>query len=490
MPETGSPRAAVPAWLPSPLLLVLAVVGTILVLATLARGLIDADYFWHLETGRLIATEWSVPSTDPYSFAYDGSWTPHEWLSELLIYVLVAAGGAAADPTSAPTLALVAFGLVAAASLVVLGLALERCGMRTAPIAGAIAIATMVLFAYVTVRPQVISWLMLAGLLGFLLQLKADRPRRAWWLVPFFVLWANLHGLWVVGMVVVGMYVLFTVAGRTPMRAARGTILATGVACLLATALTPAGPAGILYPLRYLEPGDWGLANIAEWQSPDFHDPAHLGLLVLIVTLILLGSRGVAGWLTAVSIVGVVMALISLRNAPVGAILALPSVAMALDARMPEQRPARDPRARRILEIGVAIVLIGATLVTLVPRVGQADTLASRYPVASVDLLAERDPDVRLLAEYGWAGYAIERLHRSGGQVFVDGRNDMYPQPILEDYSTIRAAGEGWEGLTDGYGVEAMLFPPDASAVRAAVRDAGWCEAFRNETQVLLMRTC
>ena len=43
--------------------------------------------------------------------------------------------------------------------------------------------------------------------------------------------------------------------------------------------VTPAGPIGILYPFRYVELSDWGLANIQEWQSPSFHEPAHWAFL-------------------------------------------------------------------------------------------------------------------------------------------------------------------------------------------------------------------
>ena len=89
----------------------------------------------------------------------------------------------------------------------------------------------------------------------------------------------------------VALYALFTVAGRTPMAGSVGPHL-DGVAfigCLLGVMLTPAGPAGVLYPLRYIDAGDWGLENIHEWQSPDFHGAAHLGLLTLILTLLAVG---------------------------------------------------------------------------------------------------------------------------------------------------------------------------------------------------------
>ncbi len=62
-----------------------------------------------------------------------------------------------------------------------------------------------------------------------------------------------------------------------------------------------------------------------------------------------------------------------------------------------------------------------------------------------------------MLADYGWGGYVIHELYQSGGRVFVDGRNDMYDQQVLEDYDAIKNADPGWEALADRYGVEALL---------------------------------
>src|SRR5207247_4795168 len=135
----------------------------------------------------------------------------------------------------------------------------------------------------------------------------------------FFVLWANLHGLYVAGLGVLGVYTFFTLIGRTPMSPQRGPMGAAAIGCVLASMITPAGPIGILYPLRYVGAGDWGLANIAEWQSPNFHEPAHMGFLLMIVLLGLNGGRSTPGWLVALSWLGVAMGLLALRNASIGA---------------------------------------------------------------------------------------------------------------------------------------------------------------------------
>ena len=84
------------------------------------------------------------------------------------------------------------------------------------------------------------------------------------------------------------------------------------VGCLLAVMLTPAGPAGVLYPLRYIDSGDWGLANIHEWQSPDFHSVAHSG--VAHVDRDPPGGgpgNGTPGWMGVLALGGVVLSLVA-----------------------------------------------------------------------------------------------------------------------------------------------------------------------------------
>ncbi len=478
------PSRAAPRWLPSPFALVAAVYIAFFVALVVARGLVDADYFWHVTTGRLIAESGSVPSTDPFSFTWAGQpWVLHEWLGQLFIHLLVSSGGAV--PAG------VVFGVIIGAAPLVVGLALRAEGVRVASIAALLALAAYVFAPFATVRPQAISWLLVALLIGLLMRLRSEHRLRPWLVVPLFALWANVHGLYVVGLGVLGLYALFSLLGRTVMAPRRWTVIGMVAAAFAASALTPAGIEGLVYPLRYLDGSDWGIRNIQEWQSPDFHDPRHWGLLLLIAGLALNGGRATPGWLTTLSLVGIVMALVATRNAPLAALFALPTLALGLDDRLlrwdrPE-RPRTDA-GRRVLETGVTAILVAAVLVIMPGAVSADAALRRGFPVEGAGALERVLPDARVLADYDWGGYAIYRHYEDGGRVFVDGRSDMYGDAILQDYSTIRAADDGWAELTERYGVEAILLPPSAPLVRGAAQEAGWCEAHRDEISVLLLR--
>jgi hypothetical protein len=486
-PNSAERAAAILRRLPSPIVILAFALGGVMFALTVTKGVQDPDYFWHLTTGKLIAEAGRVPSTDPFSFTWYGQpWTPHEWLSELLIFRLVDGLGRIG--------ALLVFGLFPPAIFGVLAAAFARRGARLMAIALPFALGAFTLIPYVTLRPQAISWLIFAGLLWFLMEARAEHPRRFLLLIPWFVLWANLHGLYVVGLGVVGLYGLFTLAGRTAMSPARGWAVAGVAGAIGASMLTPAGPIGILYPLRYVQLGDWGLENIQEWQSPNFHEPAHLAFLALIVALGLNGGRRTPGWLVALSWVGIAMGLGALRNVPVAVVFCMPTLVFGLEDRLRRTvRPIPPARAlgRRWIEIAAALAIAVGSIAVLVPRDMNKATsidLAERFPIAGVDRLLELAPDANVFAQYGWGGYVISRMYATGGRVFVDGRNDMYSQKILNDYSAIRAADPGWQTLAAHYGVEAILLPPETTLTRGPAADAGWCEILRDKVEVLYLK--
>ena len=220
------------ARLPTPFWIFTLTLAGVLVGITVTKGVQDPDFFWHVTAGQWIAEHGRVPSTDPFSFTWAGQpWTPHEWLSELLMYWLVSGVGR--------TGALFVFGLFPAAIVISQGLMLSRQGVSLRAFALPAVLIGLVITPYVTLRPQAVSWLLLSLLIWFLLELKPDKPWRALLLIPFFVLWANLHGVYVIGLGVVAVYCLFTIIGRTPMSQAKRPLAVAAVGVLLASMRHP-----------------------------------------------------------------------------------------------------------------------------------------------------------------------------------------------------------------------------------------------------------
>ena len=80
--------------------------STLLVIAALVIGPVtDVDYWWHVQTGRWILAHHSLPQRDLYTYMAVGHpWTDHEYLTEVLMWLLQSSVGLAGVS--------VAFGLV------------------------------------------------------------------------------------------------------------------------------------------------------------------------------------------------------------------------------------------------------------------------------------------------------------------------------------------------------------------------------------------
>lgn len=457
-------------------------IGGVFGAAAVVRGHFDPDFFWHLATGRLILADGAIPTTDPFSFNWFGEpWVPDQWLAQIAIAATFDFIGGAAM--------LVIFGVLAALGLVVIGEAMRREGARVSVIVALSLLAGAALLSQVTARPQVVSFAILGAVLAILIRARPDSGSRLWLLPLLFLTWANTHGFFIVGLGVGLVYLVATYLGKTPMRERRIIVLGVGLASLVATMFTPQGPAGLLYALSFGDAGDWGARNIAEWQSPNFHDPQFLPFLALLLVVLLVGIRRAPGWLTIIAVMGVALGLVAIRTIGVGALMILPAVIASASARLGERRSTRSVPARRWLEVGVAAVVGVAVLGAALAR-GPIRVDDRHLPVAAVEILSESDPSVRVLASYGWGGYAISELYRTGGRVFVDGRMHKYAPDVLEDYLAIADASPGWEQLAEQYGVEAMLLRTDAVVTRGIAQDAGWCEVYRDDLQVLLLPAC
>ncbi len=224
--------------------------------------------------------------------------------------------------------------------MTILVFALHRYGLRTAAVVIATSLAALLVIPYATIRPQAVSWIMFSLLIAGLIHLRPERARWALTLVPFFVVWANLHGLWVVGLGILAAYAVMSLLGMTPMSGAKVWALAMLPLAMLGTMFTPEGPGLLLYPLRYVDSGDWGMAHITEWQSPDFHDPAHIPLLIYLSAMALFGRWRVPWWMSILAFVTIAATLISLRNGPIAAIVGAPALAIGIDNALTKWRGA------------------------------------------------------------------------------------------------------------------------------------------------------
>jgi tetratricopeptide (TPR) repeat protein len=217
----------------------LAVAGLFVFGATAAFVPLDNNDIWiHLTTGRLILEEGAVPRADRYSFTATGNrYVAHEWLA--------AAFYALAERVAGIPGVRVAGKLVPALALVAMLLVAVRATRAPWELALPVSLLTLTIARRrVFARPELLAMPILLTMLWLLWRdresARAGRRTRAlFWLVPLEVVWANLHGSFLIGIAAVLVFAFAESAERLLAPRDRGAqrVRLLGVAAALAVAV-------------------------------------------------------------------------------------------------------------------------------------------------------------------------------------------------------------------------------------------------------------
>lgn len=454
----------------------------------------DPDFWWHLRTGELIVDTGSIPKTDPFSFTAAGSdWIAHEWLSDLLIYAVEDSVGYWGN--------VILFTAVALAALAVMHRLLVRIGVSPRVILPLLILGGITSIPYWTVRPQAFSWLFTAMFVYTLWLRRLDGKTGLWHLPLLMVFWANLHAGYVIGLVLMGLWLLVLLGERLLWHRGqdlRPPVLAT-VACLAVTAVNPNGLALVTYPFTYLVPGNASQSFVGEWQSPDFHLPFHWPLLLGIVALVVVGVRGQGRDLfrLALAVVFTVMALQASRHQPLAALIFIPVLGDAVRERWAWARAgeAATPPVRGLPVLNWSILAVAVVALTLfLGRSSQLQLNSSPqttgifdYPVDGADFIRDNYPEARIFNLYGWGGYLINELYPEQ-HVFIDGRADMYGDALMEEYTRVERLEPGWRDVLTKYDVDLVIIEADSPLAAVLLEAADWRLAFSGPIESVFVR--
>ncbi len=468
-------------------------------LACLALGLFgpsmlrDGDTFWHVAAGQWILAHHAVLRTDPFSFTMAGQpWQAHEWLAEVAMALAYRAGGWAG--------VVALYAAVLAALAATLGVALARA-MPAAAALVALVLALCCVAPNLLARPHLAGLLLLAWWVAALLRGVA-RGRPPWAALPLMALWANLHGGYMLGLVLAVPLGLEAVAARGPgsrgglrgwLRGAApwGGFVALAAGC---ASLTPQGPAGLLFPFRLVRLAS--LAMVTEWRAPDFSQPQPVELAVLAALFVLL-SRGVRlpAWrlLTLLGLVhlalaqnrqGMVLGVAGalLLAGPLGAALGGPGAVRAARPGETDRpvRPAWAWRAWGPVLAGVAAVALVGLRVTLPPRIEDA----ASAPVAALRAVPAALAARPVLNAYDFGGYLI--LH--GVRPFVDGRTDLYGDAFLGGYRALARDPAALGAAVARWDLGWAILPPGSAMARLLALQPGWRVLHADAVAVVLAR--
>jgi hypothetical protein len=435
------------------------------------------DLAYQVRAGNQILATGTLPAVDTWTFTIAGTpWVDQQWFSQVLLAMGYNAGGWELLVVVRAALIALAVGLLVAVGVV------RGASTRTASI---LALAAFGLTASaMALRPQLLGIVLFTILL--LLVAARERHPRAFLLAPLVImLWANVHGSFVMGPLLLGYaWAEDLLVGRP--RAARSLLVF--LAGTLATLVNPYGAGVWAYAVGI--GGNPGVTQmVTEWQRTSLFRmpgamlyPAAIAALVLLVrgrsrvslpawglalvlTLMALwAERGVAWWA-----LGMVYLLAGVL--PAG-LARSEGAAIPAEAQISTAEPGlndaylRQVRSRRAgrLNAAIAAVLVVLVIVAL-PWWRPSDPLTGRVGLVSYapsglaqELRGMVGTGTRVFVPQNWGSWfewaVPEALY------YVDSRFELFTPDIWADYLA----------YIDGQGADVL----DLRGVDVAVVPATW----------------
>ena len=460
----------------------------------------DGDLPRHILAGNLILQTGRVPTTDIFSFRTTGYPSiSHEWLTQILFAAIYNWLGLDGIVLLTALVIMLTWGIVYHQALhkshsFFFALILTALGMAASQI-------------HVLPRPHIFTYLFVTLWILLLESIQENRMRFAWILPIGMLLWVNIHGMFVLGMIILGIYLIGDLMDHPSIawfknKKTKSLLIVSGLA-LIATFFSPSG-LKIWEAIVSLGSNAYITSKIPEYQSPNFHMPETWPFIAILLLTILGFARSTekTRWTDILLVVFFAgMALYTSRMIPLFAIVATPITAKVIAdwtrREFPQSRLLMiQENISRINSTAngsiwiVAMMLSAAVLLRsgqTIDAAGKGNVFDKRFfPVEAVDWLETHPPSGHMFNEFNWGGYLLLRLWPQQ-QIFMDGHTHIYGESLTREYERVILMGTGWEKIFQQYEITWAIIPPNVPLAKELIAQ-GWETAYEDQTAIILVK--
>jgi hypothetical protein len=493
-------------------LIFVASLGVLVFTPLSVRLLGDAGIGWHIRIGQQILAAHAIPHVDSFSSTMAGKpWFAWEWLYDLVVGFLEAKLGLNGvvwftAVVIAAVFAWIFRSLISGGTNLLVALVLVLLAMS----------ASMIHFL---ARPHVVSWLFTLAWFWILdssecdcFKLSGSRARRLWVLPPLMMVWVNVHGGFLMGFVLLAIYVLG--AAWTWFKAKESRIedllqkvsaanrvrmlVVVGVISTAASLVNPYGWKLYAHIYSYLS-NRFLMDHIEEFQSPNFHGlPQKCFLILVLITVgVLAVLRRELRVSTGLTVLFALYAgLYASRNIPVSSILLVMVVGPLLSdsglfrtfsKRMTAVETGLRGHVWPIIAIVITLWIAANGGRAWSKQWMDAHFSPQRMPVEAVNYLERTRVEGPVLSPDFWGGYLVYRLYPKT-LVVVDDRHDLYGEQFFKSYLRMIHVERGWEDLLETYKASCVLLPRDGALASILSRTPGWKTTYTDDVAIVFVR--
>lgn len=429
------------------------------------RPISDPDFWWHLKTGELMVQSGGLLQADPFTFTGDGEVSPREslilkgyWLWQITVYGLYSVFGFMG-----------VFSLKLLSAFALAGAVIQQLHRQQLEAALVVFLMTpgFYLFSstYSLERPQIVSFLFAVILCALLAKVR-DGGQLSWQLPLLMILWANLHGGFVVGDLILLCFSAGAVFEyRNDIVRLRHVLFWVGIS-MAASLINPNG--GMVFAEVFTFQNSELMTGVSEYQSAwvKFQQGSWSVInLWLLIVLYVVGIWKTRRFYWPEMVVAFFLACFSIayvRNVGFFAVAMLPTIGFHL-------QQGRSMQARGILPVLKYFVMAIAGIVLLWQanedwqRRRNEGSISSFYPAELTQFILTSGLQGRMYNSYNFGGYQLWKLYPQH-RVFIDGRG--LDTNVYNDFKLIASASlaevEGrkeFEVLLDRYGIDYVVQP-------------------------------
>lgn len=447
----------------------------------------DPDSFMHIAAGNWMMSHQLVPSFDPFSFNTEGKvWIAHEWLAQVIWALTYNLGG---------------FGgvkiLTAFLFALTLGLQL-RYFLRYLPAIYSLLFSYLCylsLLFHLLARPHVLTWPIIVIWFTTLLTASSNRSKPPFVLLPLMVLWANLHGSFLLGLVLIPFISIDAVIYCDKKDRVKN-ILFWALFFLLAvitSLITPYGLDGWKFGIDLMSSPY--LSGISEWAPSS-------GTYLLVIELwvmvfLILGYYG--NIRLSIGRIIILLALFHEAIAHVRYITIFGLLAPLLIAQpYANSNPGKLLAENAIDQFFIALSA-PAKKITMIFSLFVFGLIALIYqsyrpivvnpeiaPIPALMKAQELGLTGNVFNAYEFGGFLIFK----GIPAFIDGRADLHGTPENNDYYKVTDSADSTQitNVLDAHAIQwALIRPSDRFAMYFEFHP-GWKQAFKDKTSVIYVR--
>lgn len=464
------------------------------------RSLNDGDTFWHIAAGQRMLADRAILTQDVFSHtAPNTPWTAHEWLAEIVMAVVH-------DFSGLPGLCIFFF-FIASLSFWILYVTVRKESSEW-PTLVFVSLAFILSLSHLLARPHIFTWL-LGGLSFFLLK---KQQKYLYFLPIITILWVNLHGGFILGIALQGMFLCgkYIEAGfplkPRPLKdwiKIQKTSVLVFFLTIVSVGINPFGYSLYLFPFHVSD--DVFAKGINEWLSPNLQEQWIFRLFLLFVIFLLSLNKYLPTWQERLFLLFFInAALVHQRHISVAGYYLAPALAKSTETWLtPIVQHYSNKKANfekplilskwsgpvGTLTLAIIFLVLSSSffpkpqlfLKILIPVPEKI------FPIEAVEYLSNNPPKGNVFNQYAWGGYMIYAL-RPEQPVFIDGRADMYGTKIFNDYQKIVKVEKEINDLLDKYQIKWVFYPTNSSLIRYLILKKTWHEVYSDGFASILIR--